>query len=176
MASIQKFSKGMLVIGIDPGTASTGYGVVRQTREGGLEAVDFGVITTTPDQPMPQRLKKLFVELSGLLERYQPDSSAVEKLFFQRNVTTAISVGQARGVTLLALAESGISVDEYAPKEIKQAIIGYGGADKKQIQDMVKALLGMEARPHPDDAADALAVAICHLHSSGTLRRVEEHS
>jgi crossover junction endodeoxyribonuclease RuvC len=164
----------MLVIGIDPGTASTGYGVVRQTQEGELDAVDFGVISTTPDEPMPQRLQKIFVELQELLAKHQPESGAVEKLFFQRNVKTAISVGQARGVVLLTLAEAGIPVDEYAPMEIKQAIIGYGGADKQQVQDMVKALLGMAERPHPDDAADALAVAICHLHSSATRRRMEE--
>jgi crossover junction endodeoxyribonuclease RuvC len=164
----------MLVIGIDPGTASTGYGVVRQTQEGELDVVEFGVISTTPDEPMPQRLQKLFVELQELLAKHQPESGAVERLFFQRNVKTAISVGQARGVVLLSLAEAGIPVDEYAPMEIKQAIIGYGGADKQQVQDMVKALLGMAERPHPDDAADALAVAICHLHSSATRRRMEE--
>ena len=122
---------------------------------------------------MPKRLQKIYIELGELLSKHRPESSAVEKLFFQRNVTTAISVGQARGVALLALGEAGITVDEYAPREIKQAIIGYGGADKRQVQDMVKALLGMEERPHPDDAADALAVAICHLHSSGTMRRME---
>lgn len=166
----------MLVIGIDPGTASTGYGVVRQTQDGGLEAVDFGVITTTPDEPMPQRLKKLFLELRALLEKHRPESSAVEQLFFQRNVKTAITVGQARGVVLLSLAEAGISTAEYTPMEIKQAVIGYGGADKRQIQDMVKALLGMEERPQPDDAADALAVAVCHLHSRATMRRMEENS
>lgn len=166
----------MLVIGIDPGTASTGYGVVRQKRGGEIEAVDFGVISTTPNQPMPQRLRNLFLELRELLAKHQPESSAVETLFFQRNVKTAISVGQARGIVLLALAEAGVSVDEYTPKEIKQAIIGYGGADKRQVQDMVKTLLGLSERPHPDDAADALAIAICHLHSSSTIRRIEEES
>lgn len=166
----------MLVIGIDPGTASTGYGVVRQTQDGDLEAVDFGVITTSPDQMMPQRLKKLCIELRDLLVKHQPESSAVEQLFFQRNVKTALTVGQARGVVLLSLAEAGIPVSEYTPMEIKQAVIGYGGAEKRQIQDMVKALLGMTEPPHPDDAADALAVAICHLHSSSTIRRMEEIS
>jgi crossover junction endodeoxyribonuclease RuvC len=166
----------MLVIGIDPGTASTGYGVVRQKDDGGLQAVDFGVISTTPEQPMPQRLQQIFLELRKLLEEHQPESGAVEQLFFQRNVKTAIAVGQARGVVLLSLAEAGISVDEYTPMEIKQAIIGYGGADKRQVQGMVKALLEMEELPHPDDAADALAVAICHLHSKATINRIEEVS
>jgi crossover junction endodeoxyribonuclease RuvC len=166
----------MLVIGIDPGTASTGYGVVRQKQDGGLEAVDFGVISTTPDQPMPQRLQQLHLELQKLLDKHQPESSAVEKLFFQRNVKTAISVGQARGVVLLSLAEAGVVVDEYTPMEIKQAIVGYGGADKRQVQDMVKTILEMTELPQPDDAADALAVAICHLHSSATIRRMEEVS
>ena len=149
-------------------------GIEKENPGGCLEAVDFGVISTTPDEPMPQRLQKLFVELKNLLSKHQPESGAVEQLFFQRNVKTAISVGQARGVVLLALVEAGIPVDEYAPTEIKQAIIGYGGADKRQVQDMVKALLGMAERPYPDDAADALAVAICHLHSSATRRRMEE--
>lgn len=176
IAKVDEFAPRMLVIGIDPGTASTGYGVVRQTQDRGLEAVDFGIIATTPDDQMPQRLKRLFLELRALLEKHQPESGAVEQLFFQRNVKTAITVGQARGVVLLALAEAGISIAEYTPLEIKQAVIGYGGADKRQIQDMVKALLGMAERPQPDDAADALAVAICHLHSSATIRRMEEMS
>jgi crossover junction endodeoxyribonuclease RuvC len=155
----------MLAIGIDPGTASTGYGLVQSTTNGELELIDFGVITTPPDMPMPDRLHQLHNQLSELLTLHQPSSGAVEKLFFQRNVSTAISVGQARGVTLLALAEAGVPVSEYTPREIKQAIVGYGGAEKIQIQKMVKTLLEMESIPEPDDAADALAIAICHLHS-----------
>jgi len=164
----------MLVIGVDPGTASTGYGLVRQIQGGELELVDYGVFTTPSDQCMSNRLVKLYDDLTTLLALHRFDSGAVEKLFFQKNVTTAISVGQARGVTLLALAQAGVPVDEYTPREIKQAVVGYGGADKIQIQKMVKTLLKMEAIPRPDDAADALAIAICHLHSSQTRSHLEE--
>ena len=164
----------MLIIGVDPGTASTGYGLVRQIQGGELELVDYGVFTTPSDQCMSNRLMKLYDDLTALLAIHRFDSGAVEKLFFQKNVTTAISVGQARGVALLALAQAGIPVNEYTPREIKQAVVGYGGADKTQIQKMVKALLKMETIPRPDDAADALAVAICHLHSSQTRSHLEE--
>lgn len=156
----------MLVIGIDPGTATTGYGLVRETREGGLEAVDYGVVLTPPDMAMPKRLSLLYDSLKEVLAQHQPASGAVEKLFFQRNVRTAISVGQARGVVLLALARAELPVAEYAPNEIKQAVSGYGGADKQQMQQMVRTLLNLDEIPQPDDAADALAVAICHLHSA----------
>jgi crossover junction endodeoxyribonuclease RuvC len=156
----------MLVIGIDPGTATTGYGLVRDNEDGSLSVVDYGVISTAPEFPMPQRLLELHRHLLEILLLHRPESGAVEKLFFQRNVTTAISVGQARGVALLALAESNLPVAEYTPLEVKQAVAGYGGADKNQVQQMVRALLGLEDVPHPDDAADALAVAICHLHTA----------
>lgn len=156
----------MLVIGLDPGTAITGYGIVRDDEEGGLLAVDYGVIETPSKLPMPERLLKLYQGLSEVIDLHRPENSAVEKLFFQKNVKTAISVGQARGVALLALAEKQLPISEYAPMEVKQAVAGYGGADKKQVQLMVKALLNLETLPRPDDAADALAVAICHLHSA----------
>ncbi|MCK4897174.1 MAG: crossover junction endodeoxyribonuclease RuvC [Anaerolineales bacterium] len=156
----------MLVIGIDPGTAITGYGVVRDNEEGGLVAVDYGVIETPARLPMPERLLQLHKGLAEIISLHRPENGAVEKLFFQKNVRTAISVGQARGVALLALAEQGISISEYTPMEVKQAVTGYGGADKNQVQQMVKALLNLEELPRPDDAADALAVAICHLHSA----------
>jgi len=158
----------MLVIGVDPGTAITGYGLVRDDEHGKLVAVDFGVITTLSNLPMPERLLKLYQRLRELLNRFHPESGAVEKLFLQRNVRTAISVGQGRGIALLALAEAGIPVAEYTPLEIKQAVTGYGGAEKMQVQQMVKYLLGLSEIPRPDDAADALAVAICHLHSART--------
>lgn len=154
----------MLVIGIDPGTATTGFGLVRET-EYGIEVVDYGVILTQAGERPEIRLLQLGNELNRLLLLHQPSSGAVEKLFFQKNVTSAISVGQARGVTLLYLAQNGVTVDEYTPLEVKQAITGYGGADKNQVQQMVKAILGLPEIPKPDDAADALAVAICHLHS-----------
>lgn len=156
----------MLVIGLDPGTAITGYGIVREDEEGGLVAIDFGVIKTPSRLPMPERLLKLHQALTKIIDLHRPENGAVEKLFFQKNVKTAISVGQARGVALLALAETGMPISEYAPMEIKQAVAGYGGADKRQVQLMVKALLDLEELPRPDDAADALAVAICHLHSA----------
>jgi crossover junction endodeoxyribonuclease RuvC len=154
----------MLVLGIDPGTATTGYGFVREA-ESGPALVTCGVILTPAGMPMPQRLLQLHHELKQLILLHRPDSGAVEKLFFQRNVSTAMTVGQARGVALLALAEAGVSVGEYTPKDVKQAVAGYGGADKPQVQQMVRAILNLAQTPKPDDAADALAVAICHLHS-----------
>lgn len=166
----------MLAIGIDPGTATTGYGFVHLTQNGELELVDYGVITTPSNMPMSDRLQQLHSQLSQLLALHRPNSGAVEKLYFQRNVSSAISVGQARGVTLLALAEAGVQVAEYSPREIKQAIVGYGGAEKKQIQHMVRTLLEMESIPEPDDAADALAIAICHLHSMPMRGLLEEPS
>jgi len=155
----------MLVIGIDPGTASTGFGLVHEDDAGNLSPVDYGVIQTPPGQSMPDRLLSLYQDIQRLLILHRPESSAVEKLFFQRNVRTAMAVGQGRGVVLLALAEAGITVVEYTPSEVKQAISGYGSAEKKQVQQMVKLLLNLKTLPQPDDAADALALAICHLHS-----------
>lgn len=166
----------MLVIGIDPGTARTGYGLVRQDPGGELIYVVAGVITTPAESPMPDRLLELHSELSKILSLHRPQSGAVEKLFFQRNVTTAMTVGQARGVAMLALAEAGVSIGEYNPREIKEAVGGHGAADKRQMQDMVKLLLKLDARPHPDDVADALAVAICHLNASGFRRRLGEET
>jgi crossover junction endodeoxyribonuclease RuvC len=164
----------MLVLGIDPGTAITGYGLVRQNEDGNLQVVDFGVILTGTDETMPDRLASLYAQLRDLILLHPPDSSAVEKLFFQKNVRTALSVGQGRGVVLLALAQAGVPVGEYTPNEVKQAVTGYGSADKAQVQEMVRLLLNLESRPKPDDAADALAVAICHLHSSSYQRLMEE--
>ena len=151
-----------MILGIDPGTATTGYGLIRENREGQLEAVDYGVFLTPPDISMEKRLLMLYQQLKEKILFHQPVSGAVEKLFFQKNVRTAIAVGQARGVILLALAENNLPVAEYTPNEIKQAVAGYGGADKKQMQLMVKTLLNLDTIPKPDDAADALGVAICH--------------
>jgi len=155
----------MLVIGVDPGTAITGYGLVKEDASGNLIMVDYGVIQTASKLPMAQRLLQIYSQLKEITLLHRPDNAAVEKLFFQKNVRTAISVGQGRGVAILALAEAEIEVSEYSPLEIKQAVAGYGGADKAQVQSMVRALLNLEDIPKPDDAADALAVAICHLHS-----------
>lgn len=165
----------MLVVGIDPGTATTGYGFIRETSQGELEAVDFGVILTRAGQPAEHRLQEVYRKIKELLFLHQPESGAVEKLFFQKNVTSAIAVGQARGVILLALAEAGLAVSEYTPLEVKQAIVGYGRADKNQIQQMVRALLNLPDIPRPDDAADALAVAICHLHTSRFAKLSEQN-
>ncbi|TDA64748.1 MAG: crossover junction endodeoxyribonuclease RuvC [Chloroflexi bacterium] len=154
----------MLVVGIDPGTATTGYGLVAET-ESGITVVDYGVILTPAGERPELRLMQLSEKLNEILLLHQPQGAAVEKLFFQRNVSSAISVGQARGVVLLALAQHSVAIGEYTPMEIKQAVTGYGGADKMQVQLMVKALLSLPEIPHPDDAADALAIAICHLHS-----------
>ena len=155
----------MLVLGIDPGTAITGYGLVREDDEG-LALVECGVITTPAGQPLPQRLQTIYHGLAAIIGQYQPDQVAVEELFFSRNVRTALSVGQARGVVLLAAAEAGLPLHEYKPLEVKQAIAGYGGADKRQVQEMVRMLLQLEQVPEPDDAADAVAVAVCHVHSA----------
>ena len=156
----------MLILGIDPGTATTGYGFVREADDGGLVAVYYGVITTKPKMPMPKRLNQIYDTLTALIARHQPDAVAIEQLFFGKNVTTGITVAQARGVMLLAGAQSGLSVREYKPKEIKLSVSGYGSADKVQMQVMIQQLLELDSIPRPDDAADALAVAITHLNST----------
>lgn len=155
----------MLALGIDPGTAITGYGLVRELPDGNLQVVDYGVITTSKTDTPQARLVILYENINKILAQHHPDTSAVEKLFFARNVTTAIDVGQARGVIVLALAQSGIEISEYAPKEVKQAVTGYGSADKKQMQEMIKMILNLEKIPKPDDAADALAIAVTHINS-----------
>lgn len=155
----------MLVLGIDPGTAITGYGLVRED-DTGLALVDCGAITTPAGQPLPTRLQTIYRALAVITSAHQPDAVAVEELFFSRNVRTALSVGHARGVTLLALADAGLDIHEYKPLEVKQAVAGYGGADKRQVQEMVRMILNLDQVPQPDDAADAVAVAVCHIHSA----------
>lgn len=157
----------MKVIGIDPGTATTGYGIVEEDNFGNLKTLSYGVVLTRSDQPLEKRLQIIFNSISELILLHQPASASVEKLFFKQNVTNAISVGQARGVVLLALANQNIAVAEYSPAEVKSAISGYGGAEKSQVQAMVKAILNLDEIPKPDDAADALAIAICHINSIG---------
>lgn len=154
-----------LALGIDPGTATTGYGLVRLMPDGELVAVSYGIISTPKEASAPARLEMLFDQLNTLLMEHKPDTAAVEKLFFSRNVTTAIAVGQARGVIMLCLQKAGIEPLEYTPNEVKQAVAGYGSADKRQVQEMVRALLQLEKIPKPDDAADALAIAITHLNT-----------
>ncbi|MCJ7512243.1 MAG: crossover junction endodeoxyribonuclease RuvC [Anaerolineales bacterium] len=160
----------MLVLGIDPGTATTGYGLVREAEDGSLKLHAYGVIRTDSRQGMPARLLELFRGLESILRAEQPDEAAVEELYFQRNVTNAISVGQARGVVLMALAQAGLPTGEYSPQHVKLAVAGDGAADKRQVQEMVRILLGLPEIPRPDDAADALAVAICHTHSRRLLQ------
>ena len=150
----------MVVLGIDPGTALTGYGFIDVSDHGDLTVLDYGVISTPAKKKMEYRLLTIFEELTAKMLLHKPAYGAVEKLFFANNVTTAISVGQARGVVLLCMAKAGIPIAEFTPMEIKQAVVGYGGAEKKQVQMMVKSILGLDEIPKPDDAADALAVAI----------------
>ena len=153
----------MIVLGIDPGTARLGYGVI-DTTGGPPSLIDFGIAETHPTESMPDRLLQIFTNVRLLLSEHEPDVMAVEKLFFARNVTTALAVGQARGVVLLAAAEKGTPVREYTPSEVKHSIVGYGKADKSQIQEMVRIILGLDQIPRPDDAADALAIAVCDAH------------
>jgi len=154
-----------LALGIDPGTATTGYGLVRLAPDGSLVLVKYGVILTPKEATASARLVTLYDELRALLKEQKPETAAVEKLFFSRNVTTAMAVGQARGVVMLCLQQAGVETFEYTPNEIKQAVAGYGGAQKRQMQEMVRALLQLDSIPRPDDAADALAVAITHLNT-----------
>jgi crossover junction endodeoxyribonuclease RuvC len=155
----------MRIIGIDPGTATTGFGVIELSRPN-YTFVDAGVITTPAHTPMAERLITIHEELTQVIRDTRPVVAAVELLFFATNVTTAISVGQARGVILLTLAEAGLPLGEYTPMQVKQAVTGYGGAKKPQIQQMVRALLSLREIPKPDDAADALAIAITHAHAA----------
>jgi crossover junction endodeoxyribonuclease RuvC len=154
----------MIILGIDPGTATTGYGVIEHVNNR-TRYISCGTIVTDKAAPMPERLLEIYTQLGGLLETYRPDSLATEQLFFSNNVTTGLLVGRTVGIVLLAAAQRGIPWREYRPMEVKMAVVGYGAAEKKQVQFMVKELLGLEKPPRPDDAADALAIAICHAHS-----------
>jgi crossover junction endodeoxyribonuclease RuvC len=161
----------MRTLGIDPGTAIMGWGVVDE-RGGQLSLVDVGALTTPAGMPQPERLILLYDGLRELIARHRPDTAAIEELFFGKNVNTAITVGQARGVALLALAQAGLPIHEYKPTVVKQAVAGYGGADKKQMQEMVRVTLGLARAPRPDDAADALAIAICHAYTGPILQKL----
>jgi crossover junction endodeoxyribonuclease RuvC len=155
----------MIILGIDPGIATLGYGIVKY--EGNkFTSIDYGAITTQAKTPMPERLGIIYDSLSELIKQYKPDAIAVEELFFNKNVKTALIVGHARGVVLLAGYNSQVSTYEYTPLQVKQAVVGYGRAEKSQVQYMVKILLNLKEIPKPDDVADALAIAICHGHSS----------
>jgi crossover junction endodeoxyribonuclease RuvC len=163
----------MRVLGIDPGSVATGYGLVER-RGDTLHALTFGAITTQAGLPFAQRLLRIYRELRTLLTRTRPDCAAVEAVFFARNVQSALRLGQARGVALLALAEEAIEIHEYSALEVKQAVTSYGRAEKAQVQEMVRLLLGLAEAPSPIDAADALAVAICHHHAARLKGRLRE--
>lgn len=161
---------GLRVLGIDPGIGRMGYGLVR-SQGNRLRTEDYGCVETPPG-PVGERLVRIYEKMQELLQNLTPDVVAVEQLFFYRNVTTAFHVGQARGVVLLAARQAEVAVAEYTPMQVKQAVTGYGSAEKGQVQRMVAMLLGLPAPPRPDDAADALAVAICHLHTAPTMALV----
>lgn len=156
-------------MGIDPGYAILGYGVLETGQGNRPRPLDYGVIETAAGEPFPQRLERLYRGMGQLLETFQPQAVAFEELFFYRNVTTALQVGAGRGVALLAAQQAGLPLYEYTPMQIKQAVCGNGRADKRQIQQMVKLLLGLRELPKPDDAADALGVAICHANTMGPM-------
>lgn len=156
----------MLALGIDPGTAIVGYGLVRELSDGALQPVAYDVITTPAGMPMWERLEIIYDGLTAILRQYRPDRVGVEEMFFAKNVTTAITVAQARGVIMLALHQARIPIAEYKPNAVKQSLTGYGAADKRQMQEMVRLMLGLDKIPKPDDAADALAIAITDLHSA----------
>ena len=154
----------MIILGIDPGIAIVGYGIINY--EGNkFSVIDYGAITTPAGVPLPKRLKMLYEDMSRLIGMYKPDVISIEELSFNTNVKTAITVGHGRGVAVLAGANAGLEVFEYTPLQVKQAVVGYGRAQKAQIQQMVKAILCLDKIPKPDDVADALAVAVCHAHS-----------
>lgn len=165
----------MIALGIDPGTALCGYGIVRAIDDD-MELVACGAIATPAKTPLESRLLTIYDELTALIREYKPQTAAVEKLFFSRNTTTALSVGHARGVAMLAIAQAHIPLAEYTPNEIKQAVAGYGGADKYQMQQMVRVLLRLDDVPKPDDAADAVAIAICHLQSARLRELIDSQS
>lgn len=163
----------MRVLGIDPGIAIAGFGFIDKAGHK-LTPVQYGAITTEAHTPQEERLVQIYESAGALMDRYKPDSVAVEKLFFNRNVTTAFAVGQARGVIILAAAQRGLPVAEYTPLQVKQSVVGYGKAEKRQVQEMVKMFLKLSAIPKPDDVADALAVAICHAHSAVMKQKINE--
>jgi len=160
----------MKILGIDPGYAIVGTGIVDYTNNK-FTLIEANAITTKPETPFDQRLREIHAGVQRRIAEHKPAAMAIEKLFFNTNTTTAIDVAQARGVIILAAAQAGVPLYEYTPLQVKQAVVGYGRADKRQVQDMIKLLLHLNACPKPDDVADALAIAICHAHSAGSLMR-----
>lgn len=162
----------MRILGVDPGVATIGFGLVEASRSS-VTLLKYGVITTPPGHPLSQRLLQISGDMTELLQQLKPDEGAVEELFFSKNITTGISVAHGRGVLLLEMERAGIPVYEYTPLQVKQAVAGYGGADKRQVMLMTQRLLRMKQIPRPDDAADALAIAICHSRSATSLLNTE---
>lgn len=162
----------MLVLGVDPGASATGYGIVARG-DGVLHAIEYGSVSTSSTASFPSRLQHIFSHLADLIRRHQPDCAAVETLVFAKNAQSAFKLGQARGVILLAAAQAGLAIAEYTPLQVKSAVTGYGAADKRQVQQMVQTLLGLPEAPRSIDAADALAIAICH-HQSARLRHLSK--
>jgi crossover junction endodeoxyribonuclease RuvC len=161
----------MRVLGIDCGGEYTGYGIVEQDDAGILRHIAFGAVRLNPKHPMPDRLRQIFRELTAVIATYQPEIAAIEEVFYSVNAKSALKLGQVRGVAMLVASECGLPVAEYAPLSIKSAVVGYGKADKVQVQHMVARLLKLDTLPEPQDASDALAIAICHLHTAATLSR-----
>ena len=157
----------MRILGIDPGSAIVGYGIV-DTNGYKFGVVGYGAITTPAKTPFPKRLKAIYDDMITIIEKYKPDELAIERLYFNTNTTTAIDVAQARGVIILAAERCGVKINEYTPLQVKQAVTGYGRAEKRQVMEMVKSLLSLKAVPKPDDTADAVAIALCHAQSSGS--------
>ena len=162
----------MRVMGIDPGSNCTGYGIIEENK-GVLHVVHWGSVRTQPKQPFAERLKKIYGHLVLIFQEFSPDEVAVEDMFFGVNAKAALKLGQTRGVTLLAAANENITIAEYSPLEVKQAVVGYGRAEKSQVRDMVTRLLDLKEKPEPMDAADALAIAICHIHTASSKARLK---
>ncbi len=163
----------MRILGIDPGYAILGWGVIDVVGNK-FSVIDYGSILTDTKMEMPARLQVLYNGLTEIINKYKPDDASIEELFFNSNAKTAILVGEARGVAVLACANGGLNIEEYTPLQIKQALVGYGRADKKQVQFMVKTMLNLKAVPKPDDTADALAAAICHAHAADTKKMMKK--
>lgn len=160
--------KYMVILGIDPGYAIVGYGLLKY--EGNrFTVLDYGAVTTAAGLPFGRRLEQIYDGISEIIAHFSPDAMSIEKIYFNTNVTTAIDVSQARGVIVLASQKNSLPIYEYTPLQVKQSVVGYGRAEKKQVQEMTRVILGLEKVPKPDDTADALAMAICHAHCSGSL-------
>ena len=163
----------LVIIGLDPGIATVGFGIIQESR-GNFSALAYGAIRTEAGLPLSERLEIIYNDLNAMLDQFHPDAVAIEELFFNTNITTGISVAHGRGILLLACRQKGIQIFEYTPLQVKQAVVGYGRAEKKQVMEMVRRICQLSALPKPDDAADAIALALCHARSSTSLLYREE--